>query len=101
MRSNKLGYEAPIAVVDKKYYSYTDKNYSLTNSKVSAQDVEKLSEVISILKQFKGFTYFEDPPKPLSKLPILQILPPVISEGYYSAPKNADIRNNPLGYPRH
>src|SRR5271170_2302427 len=30
MRSNKLGYEAPIEVVDKKYYTYSDKNYSIT-----------------------------------------------------------------------
>ena len=29
MRSNKLGYEAPIIVVDKKYYMYADKNYSI------------------------------------------------------------------------
>lgn len=60
MRSDKLGYEAPIIVADKKYYRYADKNYSITRSKVSAQDVEKLGEVVAILKQFKGFTYFED-----------------------------------------
>jgi predicted DNA-binding transcriptional regulator YafY len=60
MRSGKLGYEAPIEVLEKKYYTYSDKKYSITRSKVSAQDVEKLNEVVSILKQFKGFTYFED-----------------------------------------
>src|SRR3954469_218636 len=30
MRSEKLGYNAPIIVTDKKYYSYEDKNYSIT-----------------------------------------------------------------------
>jgi predicted DNA-binding transcriptional regulator YafY len=60
MRSDKLGYEAPIEVVERKYYTYSDKNYSITRSKVSTQDVEKLNEVVAILKQFKGFTHFED-----------------------------------------
>ena len=60
MRSDKLGYEAPIEVIDRKYYTYSDKTYSITRSKVSAQDVEKLNEVVAILKQFKGFTHFED-----------------------------------------
>jgi predicted DNA-binding transcriptional regulator YafY len=60
MRSDKLGYNAPIIITDKKFYSYEDKDYSITNSKVSAQDIAKLSDVITLLKQFKGFTYFED-----------------------------------------
>ncbi len=59
MRSDKLGYEAPIEVIDRKYYSYSDKNYSITKSKISAQDIDKLNEVIAVLKQFKGFNYFE------------------------------------------
>ena len=31
MRSEKLGYNAPSIVSDKKYYSYDDKNYSSPN----------------------------------------------------------------------
>jgi predicted DNA-binding transcriptional regulator YafY len=60
MRSNKLGYEAPIEVVDKKFYTYSDKTYSITKSKVSQQEVAKLEEVVSVLRQFKGFNFFED-----------------------------------------
>lgn len=60
MRSDKLGYNAPIIVVEKKYYSYEDKDYSITNIPLSNQDLEKLSEVVEILKQFKGFSHFKD-----------------------------------------
>ena len=31
MRSDKLGYNAPIAVFDKKYYKYENKDYSITD----------------------------------------------------------------------
>jgi predicted DNA-binding transcriptional regulator YafY len=60
MRSEKLGYNAPIVVVDKKYYTYEDKNYSITNIPLSHQDLGTLNEVVEILKQFKGFSYFQD-----------------------------------------
>src|ERR1700761_7939717 len=68
MRSNKLGYEAPIIVVDRKYYTYADKNYSITNSPISQQDMQVLSEVSSLLKQFKGFNHFTDLNEMVSKL---------------------------------
>ncbi len=68
MRSNKLGYEAPIIVVDKKYYTYADKNYSITNSPISAQDMQVLGEVSGLLKQFKGFNHFTDLNEMVSKL---------------------------------
>lgn len=68
MRSNKLGYEAPIIVVDKKYYTYADKNYSITNSPISAQDMQVLSEISGLLKQFKGFNHFTDLNEMVSKL---------------------------------
>lgn len=60
MRSDKLGYNAPIIVQERKYYAYERANYSITNSNVSKQDVEKLQEIVKLLNQFKGFTYFED-----------------------------------------
>ncbi|WP_448697847.1 RNA 2'-phosphotransferase [Mucilaginibacter sp. AW1-3] len=68
MRSNKLGYEAPIVVVDKKYYTYSDKNYSITNSPINQQDMQVLSEVSGLLKQFKGFNHFTDLNEMVSKL---------------------------------
>ena len=60
MRSDKFGYNAPIIVVDKKYYTYEDKNYSITNLPISAIDLEKLAESVTLLKQFKGFSHFEN-----------------------------------------
>lgn len=68
MRSNKLGYEAPIIVVDKKYYTYSDKNYSITNSPLNQQDVQVLTEISGLLKQFKGFNHFADLNEMLSRL---------------------------------
>ncbi len=60
MRSDKLGYNAPIIVRDKKYYCYEEKGYSITNSPLSSHDIDKLNEVVSLLKQFKEFSYFDD-----------------------------------------
>lgn len=60
MRSEKLGYNAPIVVVDKKYYTYEDPKYSITNIPLTKQDITTLGEVKAILQQFKGFTYFEE-----------------------------------------
>lgn len=68
MRSNKLGYEAPIVVVDKKCYTYSDKNYSITNSPLNQQDMQVLNEVSGLLKQFKGFNHFSDLNEMVSKL---------------------------------
>ncbi|MBE9461606.1 helix-turn-helix transcriptional regulator [Dyadobacter subterraneus] len=68
MRSDKLGYEAPIIVVDKKFYTYADKNYSITNIPLSHQDMKVLGEVSGILKQFKGFSHFADLTEMVSKL---------------------------------
>lgn len=60
MRSDKLGYNAPIVVVDRKYYTYEDPDYSITNIPLTDQDLGKLAEVVEILKQFKGFKHFQD-----------------------------------------
>ena len=58
MRSDKLGYNAPIIVKDKKYYSYEDPEYSITNIPLSSQDLGILQEVSGLLRQFKGFSHF-------------------------------------------
>lgn len=60
MRSDKLGYEAPIVVVDKKYYTYEDPEFSITNMPLTANDVDTLSEITNTLKQFEGFNAFDD-----------------------------------------
>src|SRR5689334_19097129 len=60
MRSDKLGYNAPIIVVDRKFYTYSDPDYSITNAPINNADIEKLNEVVGVLKQFNGFNYFEE-----------------------------------------
>ncbi len=59
MRSDKLGYNAPIIVLDKKYYAYEDPDYSITQIPLTGQDLGRMSEAVEVLKQFKGFTHFE------------------------------------------
>ena len=60
MRSDKLGYNAPIVVTDKKYYSYEDPGYSIKNIPLTHQDLGTLQEVSQLLRQFKGFSHFDD-----------------------------------------
>ena len=58
MRSDKLGYFAPIVVLEKKYYTYEDLNYSITNIPISDIDLSRMNEAVEMLKQFKGFSHF-------------------------------------------
>ncbi|MBT1697090.1 WYL domain-containing protein [Fulvivirgaceae bacterium PWU4] len=60
MRSDKLGYNAPIVVTEKKYYTYEDPAYSITNNPLTEADLDKLSEAIGVLRQFKGFSHFQE-----------------------------------------
>lgn len=60
MRSDKLGYNAPIVVLQKKFYTYSNAEYSITNAPINKTDVDKMKEVVGILKQFSGFTYFDE-----------------------------------------
>lgn len=58
MRSDKLGYNAPIAVIDKKYYTYEDPKFSIHQSGVNEADIQKVSEITDMLKYFSGFSFF-------------------------------------------
>lgn len=61
--SQALGYYAPIIVVDKKYYKYEERGYSITQIPISSEDMVQLSEAVDLLKQmssFKGFDGVED-----------------------------------------
>lgn len=58
MRSDKLGYNAPILVIDRRYYTYEDKEYSITNIPLTDQDLSHLTEAVEFLKQFQGFSHF-------------------------------------------
>lgn len=60
MRSDKLGYNAPIVVVDRKFYTYEDPDYSITNLPLTDQDLEKLGEAVEFMKEFAGFSHFRE-----------------------------------------
>jgi len=68
MRSNSLGYNAPIVVKDKKYYTYDDADYSIANSPLTSQDLGILQEVSHLLRQFKGFSHFNEVSEMVNKL---------------------------------
>lgn len=68
MRSEKLGYNAPIMVVDKKYYTYEDPGYSITNMPLSSSDVRELKQIAYTLKQFEGFKQFADMEEALKEI---------------------------------
>ncbi|AWM14130.1 WYL domain-containing protein [Flavobacterium sediminis] len=60
MRSEKLGYNAPIEVYDKKFYRYADEEYTITDIPLTETDINVLTETVSMLKQFKDFSLFAD-----------------------------------------
>jgi predicted DNA-binding transcriptional regulator YafY len=68
MRSDKLGYNAPIIVTDKKYYSYEDPDFSIANIPLTTQDLSILQEVSHLLRQFKGFSHFNEVSEMVNKL---------------------------------
>jgi predicted DNA-binding transcriptional regulator YafY len=68
MRSDKLGYNAPIVVKDKKFYAYSDPDYSIMQAPINDGDVGKLKEIVGLLKQFNGFNYFDEMSEMIARL---------------------------------
>lgn len=68
MRSDRLGYNAPIMVTDRKFYSYEDPAYSITKSPINTADMDKMREIVSVLKQLNGFNYFDEMSDLIAKL---------------------------------
>lgn len=50
MRSDKLGYNAPIEVYDRIYYRYADPDYSITDMPLTLEDCKLIKEAIVLLK---------------------------------------------------
>ena len=67
MRSDKL-YSAPIVVLDRKYYTYEDPSFSITQSKLTSADLQKMNEVVGILKHLNGFNHFGEMSEMIAKL---------------------------------
>lgn len=61
--SQALGYYAPIEVVGRKFYTYSDPEYSIMKMPITEDDLIQLSEAVGIVKQmssFKGFSGVDD-----------------------------------------
>ena len=68
MRSDKLGYNAPIEVYDHKYYRYADDDYSIMDMPLSQNDYNVLQEAIDMLRQLEGFEQFSEMADVVSRL---------------------------------
>ncbi len=60
LRSDKLGYNAPIEVYQKKYYRYADPDYSITDVPLTETDMDILAESVTVLRQFQDFSLFNE-----------------------------------------
>ena len=60
MRSDRYGYNAPIEVYERKYYRYSDPDYSITNLPLSQQDYDLMTEAVGMLRQFQDFDFFTE-----------------------------------------
>ena len=68
MRSDKLGYNAPIEVYEHKYYRYADPNYSITDMPMSQNDYEVMQEAVDMLRQLEDFEQFTEMSDVISRL---------------------------------
>ena len=68
MRSDKLGYNAPIEVYDHKYYRYSDDDYSITEMPMSQNDLEVMQEAVNMLRQLEDFEQFAEMSDVVSRL---------------------------------
>ena len=68
MRSDKLGYNAPIVVYDHKYYRYADPDYSIMDLPLSQNDLDTMTEAVNLLRQFEDFDHFNEMADVVSRL---------------------------------
>ena len=53
MRSDKLGYNAPIEVYDRVYYRYAAPDYSITNTPISSKDYNLIANAIKTIEEYR------------------------------------------------
>lgn len=68
MRSDKLGYNAPIEVYDHKFYRYADPEYSIMDMPLSQNDYEVMQEAVDMLRQLQDFDQFAEMSDVVSRL---------------------------------
>ncbi len=60
MRSDKLGYNAPIEVYEHKYYRYADAGFSIMQMPMSENDYEVMQEAVDMLRELEDFEQFRE-----------------------------------------
>ncbi len=68
MRSDKLGYNAPIDVYDNKYYRYEDPDYSISESPLTMEDYELMTKAVAMIQQCQEGNQLEDLKDVLTKV---------------------------------
>ena len=68
MRSEKLGYNAPIEVYNHKYYRHADSSYTITRLPLSVKDITALTSAIEVLRQFEVFDAFTEMAEVIGRL---------------------------------
>lgn len=68
MRSDKLGYNAPIEVYDHKYYRYAVEDYSIMDMPMSQNDYAVMQEAVDMLRELEGFDQFAEMADVVSRL---------------------------------
>ncbi|MCC5921948.1 MAG: WYL domain-containing protein [Cyclobacteriaceae bacterium] len=59
MRSEKIGYNAPIEVYEKKYYRYSNPKFSINGLHLSEKELKPLRQAVNTLKQFQHIEAFQ------------------------------------------
>lgn len=68
MRSDRLGYNAPIVVRDNKYYEYEDPDFSITHLPLNEEGLDALNSALDILRQLQVFPQLSSSIEIISKL---------------------------------
>lgn len=68
MRSDRLGYEAPIECYDRKYYRYSDPDYSISNRPLTENDINVFNRTIDLLRQFDEFDPYHEMVEVINRL---------------------------------
>lgn len=68
MRSDRLGYNAPIVVRNNKYYEYEDPDFSITHLPLNDEGLDALNSVLDIMRQLQGFPQLASSIETISKL---------------------------------
>ncbi len=68
MRSDRLGYNAPIVVRDNRYYEYEDPDFTITHLPLNDEGLDALNSALDILRQLQCFPQLASSIETISKL---------------------------------